>query len=263
MIDSGPGSGVENMAMDEALFRCFDPASSMPVLRLYGWTPPALSLGRFQKAADLLDLRKCARDNLTIVRRITGGGAIYHSNELTYSLIFSQAQIPTAKSVKESFKALTAFLLGFYRTLGLSADYAVNLATDKSRLGDRTALCFAGRESYDILVNNRKIGGNAQRRTRDVIFQHGSIPITNRIEQGLAYVKSVSCDSKMTATSLKEEGIWLDLCILKQILLQQFKLHLGVMPKPDSLTEKENSLYQTLSAEKYCSRLWNMDGILN
>jgi len=135
LIDTGPLSGRENMAIDEALFRCFDPASSRPILRLYGWQPPALSLGRFQKAGDDLDLARCAADNLAVVRRITGGGAIFHADELTYSLVCSPSQIPAATSIKDSFRILTSFLLGFYSVLGLQADYAVDLAPAGSRLG--------------------------------------------------------------------------------------------------------------------------------
>jgi len=108
------------MAIDEALFRCFDPAVSRPVLRLYGWQPPALSLGRFQKAGDDLDLARCRADNLTIVRRITGGGAIWHADELTYSLVCAPSQIPPA--VQEGFlRVLTAFCWAF-TTLGLQVN---------------------------------------------------------------------------------------------------------------------------------------------
>ena len=75
------------MAIDEALLRSFDPVSSPPILRLYGWSPPALSLGRFQKADQVLDLERCRADGVAVVRRVTGGGVIYHADELTLSLI--------------------------------------------------------------------------------------------------------------------------------------------------------------------------------
>src|SRR6185369_16173948 len=189
LIVTSPLSGAENMAIDEALLRSFDPESSLPVLRLYGWNPPALSLGRFQKAAEVLDLTRCRADDVTIIRRVTGGGLIYHADELTYSLVCAPGQIPPATSIKDSFRVLTGFLLAFYQALGLDAAYAVDAAPEGTRLGERTAFCFAGRESFDILVAGRKIGGNAQRRVKGVIFQHGSIPLLNRAATGLMYMR--------------------------------------------------------------------------
>jgi len=261
LIDTGPCCGRENMAIDEALFRCFDPASSLPALRLYGWQPPALSLGRFQKAGDDLDLTRCRADSLTVVRRITGGGAIFHADELTYSLICSPSQIPPATSVKDSFRVLTSFLLGFYRTLGLQADYAVDLAPAGSRLGQRTPLCFAGQESYDIMVNNRKIGGNAQRRSREIIFQHGSIPLQNRVQQGLHYLKIRPQGIEQATTCLIAEGIAASTEQLKQTLVQQFAGQLGAeLQTSAGLTPQEQAMSEKLMTEKYHADCWNLEG---
>ena len=247
------------MAVDEALFRCFDAGSSRPLLRLYGWQPAALSLGRFQKAGDL-DLDRCRADTLTVVRRITGGGAIYHADELTYSLVCSPSQIPDATSVKDSFRVLTSFLLGFYRILGLQADYAVDLAPADSRLGERTPLCFAGRESYDIVVNKRKIGGNAQRRSREVIFQHGSIPLENRLKQGLNYLRIKPQGIDQITTCLADEGIADGYVLLQQILVQQFAARLGTELQPAGLTPQEQALAEKLMTEKYRADGWNLEG---
>jgi len=260
VIDTGPCCGRENMAIDEALFRCFDPAASRPVLRLYGWQPPALSLGRFQKAGDDLDLARCRADNLTIVRRITGGGAIWHADELTYSLVCSPSQIPPAASVKDSFRVLTAFLLGFYRALGLQADYAVDLAPAGSRLGQRTPLCFAGQESYDIMLQGRKIGGNAQRRSREIIFQHGSIPLQNRVGQGVQYLKIRPQGLEQATTCLGDEGVALGDEQLKQILVQQFAAQLGAVLQPGGLTGQEQAVSAQLLAGKYHADCWNLEG---
>jgi len=260
LIDTGPCCGRENMAIDEALFRCFDPAVSRPVLRLYGWQPPALSLGRFQKAGDDLDLARCRADNLTIVRRITGGGAIWHADELTYSLVCAPSQIPPAASVKDSFRVLTAFLLGFYRALGLQADYAVDLAPAGSRLGQRTPLCFAGQESYDIMLQGRKIGGNAQRRSREIIFQHGSIPLQNRVGQGVQYLKIRPQGLEQATTCLGDEGIAVGDEQLKQILVQQFAAQLGAVLQPAGLTGQEQAVSAQLLTGKYQADCWNLEG---
>jgi lipoate-protein ligase A len=207
LIDTGSLDGATNMAVDEALLVSFDPARDRPVLRLYGWNPPALSLGRFQQADAVLDLERCSARSVPVVRRITGGGVIYHAAELTYSVVCAPRHLPARVSVKESFRVLTSFLLRFYRELGLSAAYAVDHYPAGTRLGDRTPFCYAGRESYDILADGRKIGGNAQRRQRDVIFQHGSIPLVNCAEQGARFLREPPAGAGGTTGALGDFGV--------------------------------------------------------
>lgn len=262
VIDTGPCCGRENMAIDEALFRCFDPSSSRPVLRLYGWQPPALSLGRFQKAEDDLDLDRCKADNLDVVRRITGGGAIYHADELTYSLVCSTRHMPLASSVKDSFRLITSFLLDFYRYLGLKADYAVDMMPVGSRLGERTPLCFAGKESYDIVINGRKIGGNAQRRTRNLIFQHGSVPILNRFEDGVGYMLKRPEGIDRGATSLADEGVSVaSVSELRSLLADCFARRTGSILDPGLPTTEESATAGRLMHEKYRNDGWNLEGV--
>jgi lipoate-protein ligase A len=261
IIDTGPLSGAENMAIDEALLRSFDPASSQPVLRLYGWEPPALSLGRFQKAAEVLDLERCRIDAVPVVRRITGGGVIYHADELTYSIICSPAQLPPATSIKDSFRELTAFLLAFYRRLGLQAEYAVDAITDSTRLGEKTDFCFAGRETFDILVNGRKIGGNAQRRLKEVVFQHGSIPIVNRAGIGLGYMRDQLAEYAAETSSLMECGIAADRNSLCQELRSAFKDVFSVELLEDACTAGEQESADSLVRSKYSCESWNLHGV--
>lgn len=261
LIVTPPLPGEHNMAIDEALLRLFDPASSLPVLRLYGWSPPALSLGRFQKPLEELDLERCRADGVALVRRITGGGALYHADELTYSLVCSPQQIPPASSIKDSFRVLTAFLLDFYRSFDLDAGYALDAAPDKSRLGERSAFCFAGRESFDILVGGRKIGGNAQRRTRGIIFQHGSIPLLNRAETGLSCMRDSSPETLECVTSLDECGVTLGRELLLQRLATAFGRAMGVELLSGDCTAAERAWAERLVESKYATERWNLEGV--
>lgn len=257
------------MAIDEALLRSFDPASSQPVLRLYGWAPPTLSLGRFQKAAEVLDLGRCRADNVAVVRRVTGGGVIYHADELTYSLVCAPGQIPPAASIKDSFRVLTGFLLAFYRMLGLDAAYAADVAPEGTRLGERTAFCFAGRESFDILAGGSKIGGNAQRRLKGVIFQHGSIPLQNRAATGLTYMREKTPEQTPEqapehaggTASLAEFGVSGDRDILNQQLAAAFNGYFGVELENDTLSEREQSDITDLMKNRYSADSWNLEGV--
>lgn len=249
------------MAIDEALLRSFDPAFSRPVLRLYGWNPPALSLGRFQKAAEVLDLARCRADGVAIVRRVTGGGVIYHADELTYSLVCAPGQIPPAASIKDSFRVLTGFLLAFYRALGFDAAYAFDVVPQGTRLGERTAFCFAGRESFDILAGGRKIGGNAQRRLKGVIFQHGSIPLQNRAATGLTYMREQIPEHAEGTASLAEFGVSADRDGLVNDITIAFNGYFGVSLINDTLSERELQDMKGLLASRYTADRWNLEGV--
>ena len=261
LIHDTPRSGAENMAVDEALLRAFDPATSLPVLRLYGWEPAALSLGRFQQGAEVLDLERCRCNGVAVVRRVTGGGAIFHADELTYSIVCTPDQIPPAASVKDSFRVLTGFLLAFYRSLGLEVCYAADAAPAGTLLGERTPFCFAGRESFDILVGGAKIGGNAQRRQKGLVFQHGSIPLANRALDGLSYMRDKAPAQARGVTSLGEWGVAGDMVRLQGLLAAAFAAHFDVELLADGLTEGEQRLATELATHKYATDSWNLEGV--
>jgi lipoate-protein ligase A len=159
------------MALDEALFEGVRDGGS-PVLRFYTWSPSTLSLGRHQHSEDGL---APGAQEVPRVRRLTGGGAIWHSDELTYSLACTQEDLRTS-GVKASFELLCGFLLDTWKSLGWDAHFAKDVG-QAPELGQFSPACFAGKEEYDVLVNGKKLGGNAQRRDRKTVFQHGSIPV--------------------------------------------------------------------------------------
>lgn len=261
LIDTGSLPGPANMAIDEALLRGFDPNSSAPILRLYGWSPPALSLGRFQDADQVLNLERCREDDVAVVRRITGGGVIYHADELTYSIVCAPGQIPSAASVKDSFRVLTGFLLDFYRRLGLDAVYAQDAAPAGTRLGERTAFCFAGKESFDILANGCKIGGNAQRRLKGLIFQHGSIPLVNRAHTGLGYMREQGAELAHGAIALADCGVAAGADGLQRDLVAAFSYSFMVKLSKDVLSAQEQAAAEQLGRMKYATDSWNLEGV--
>jgi lipoate-protein ligase A len=248
------------MAIDESLLSSFNPELSVPILRIYGWNPPSLSLGRFQQSEEVLDLKRCNSDSVSVVRRVSGGGTIYHADELTYSIVCSPDQIPSTTSVKDSFRVLTGFLINFYRTLGLNALYAIDAVCDAERLGTRTAFCFAGKEAFDILVDDKKIGGNAQRRLKNVIFQHGSIPVINRAHHGLQYMNDRSSEYAENTVSLFDCGVTSNIKQLKGLFVDSFKRHMGVETTISCLSLDEQRIAQELMVNKYCSDQWNLQG---
>ncbi len=182
------------MAFDRVLAEGYNPGKDIPVFRVYSFSPPAISLGKFQQASDVVNTEAAAEDSVETVKRITGGGAVFHDNEITYSMVFPSS-LTAAYSARQSYKFLCSFLLKTYEKLGLNAEYAGRASDTKLNTG---GICFAGREKYDININGRKAGGNAQKRFRNKIFQHGSIPLgvsQSALDRYFKNPKTVNCYS--------------------------------------------------------------------
>jgi lipoyl(octanoyl) transferase len=263
LINSGARDGCSNMAVDEALLACFDAEHSRPIFRIYSWEPPALSLGRFQKGGEVLDRESCARAGVAVVRRISGGGVIYHADEITYSLVCSPEHVPQASSIKGSFRVLTSFLVRFYSTLGLNPCYAMDSFPDGAGLGGRSPFCFAGRESYDILIEGRKVGGNAQRRLKRAIFQHGSIPLVNRAGTGASLLCNPLPGIGEATTALRDLGVDQARDELQRLMAHAFAESMSVEMEEDALTGDEEASANALALGKHSLDSWVWEGIEN
>ncbi|QWV93827.1 lipoate--protein ligase family protein [Geomonas oryzisoli] len=259
LIDTGPLEGPANMALDEALLNCFQNDPTRPVLRLYGWTPATLSVGRYQNAAVALDLGLCQDEGVPVVRRMTGGGIIYHTAEVTYSVVCAPEHLGDRTGVKDGFRKLCGFLLGTYQRLGLDARFAVDCNPGEERLGERTSFCFAGKEEFDVVVRDRKIGGNAQRRLSGAILQHGSIPLENRVQQGMRYLKEPA-PGAARSVSLAELGHTPEPDQLKRLLVESFQERMGVELLPEPPTEQELVTAGKLEQHKYRCPSWTIEG---
>ncbi len=167
-------SGPRNMALDEALLDRVSAEPAAAYLRMYGWSVPTLSLGYFQH---LSGARAEARwQSVPLVRRPTGGGAIWHHHELTYALALP-ALHPRARPSTELYRTVHAAVAGAIRSLGL--DVRPRLLERAFAPGDRPDprpfLCFADRDPEDLVASGNKVVGSAQRRRAGAILQHGSI----------------------------------------------------------------------------------------
>lgn len=173
-IDSGYGSPAFNMAMDEALLNWHSKGNIPPVLRLYNWEPAGISVGFFQKIEGAINIENAIECGIPIVRRQTGGKAVLHDKELTYSILISEAHPAMSKSVKDAYLTLSQGLLEGYRNLGIEAKFAL----PKSKSISKSAVCFEEPSWYELTVDEKKAAGSAQMRKRGVILQHGSVPLT-------------------------------------------------------------------------------------
>lgn len=258
LIRSGPADPFTNMALDEALLLEYPAHSRIPTLRIYGWEPAALSLGFSQDAREELDIGYCRRTGLNFVRRLTGGGIIAHGNELTYSLVCSREDLGITPHIASSYKKTCSFLIEFYRRLGLDAKFACDVILPDEKLGEPSPLCYAAKEKYDIVAGDaapRKIGGNAQKRTREVIFQHGSIPITG-VLPGNRFLRERRTVA-VAATLAELVGPGVGSADLAGTLVDSFEAAFGVTAEEGRLSPAEEALAANLRDKKYMSEEWN------
>ncbi len=179
-IDTGANIAAYNMAVDEELLARAQAGERTPTLRLYTWDPPAVSLGRFQKMTDAVNVDACRKHGFDIVRRITGGRAVLHRSELTYSIVSPIDNTLFPSNVHGTYKAIAQGLLAGLRILGIPAEM-ISRGSRHSRLVNSHAKdpsCFSSPSWYEIVVNGKKIIGSAQRRLSGAFLQHGSILIS-------------------------------------------------------------------------------------
>lgn len=242
LIDN-PAEGPINMARDEAMMTVVGEHSAPPTLRLYQWASPTISLGYFQRFADYEALPAPA-GGLAVVRRLTGGGAILHDLELTYSLSF-----PLGHSLlKQGPNRL--YELAHDAAIAAFGDFRVSVnrcgSSDDSGAARGPFFCFERRHCYDVLWNGEKVAGSAQRRTRTAVLQHGSIFVANRFTQQSA-ASVISPDEHDNIEARIEE--------LKNSLPGHFQSVLGVPIGRGLWQDSELKLAGEL-VEKYKSREW-------
>jgi len=172
LLVTPPASGAENMALDEALMdRARDTGEW--VLRVYSWNTPTISLGRNQSARGRYDLDRIRELGLDIVRRPTGGRAILHDREITYSVT---APVLDAGDLRESYDRINRLLLSALHSLGVEASVA---ARSKRAAMPGMAPCFDEPAAGELTVDGRKLAGSAQWRSEEALLQHGSILVAD------------------------------------------------------------------------------------
>lgn len=172
LLRDDPADGAWNMAVDEALAEAVGARASPPTLRLYGWRRPTVSLGYLQRATGV-DLAACAEQAIPLVRRPTGGRAVLHHRELTYSLTLPLDPPWAGLSVAERFRRLSAALVAALARLGVDAGLAE--PGDGASCSAVPAACFALRRMPAIVARGRKLAGSAARCWEGVLLQHGSL----------------------------------------------------------------------------------------
>lgn len=220
-MQSGAMSASENMALDEQIYKRYL-EDGVGVLRLYRWRAPAFTYGFSQTPHEQMDLEACVADGIEVVKRITGGGILFHDDEITYSFVCSKADLNESAAVFVDYRNICKFLLRFYTQLGLESKFALDSENFKQRSAPHE-LCSGAHEKHDIVIGKKKIGGNAQKRNRQAVFQHGSIPCRINWDLMRKYVKVLPKDISAHVTTLGQElGAGLSKVALEERLIDAF-----------------------------------------
>jgi len=176
-IDSGALDGRTNMAIDEALAKHIGRTQGAPVLRVYAWQPPAVSLG-FHQSFDDIRTDLCQRDGIDVVMRPTGGRAVLHADELTYAVIIPENSLHYKQEISALYEVLSRGILKALEYLDIHVRFERSATTPKNfARGELSALCYASSVQHEIGFQGKKLVGSAQRRFEGAALQHGSVLI--------------------------------------------------------------------------------------
>ena len=250
------------MAIDEAIAEHVGAGQAPPTLRLYSWEPACLSLGYAQRAADVDQERLHAR-GWTMVRRLTGGRAILHVDELTYSVSTPIDEPRVEGGVVESYRQLSQGLLTGLQILGASVH--AERAAEGAR-GFSGPVCFEVPSDYEITARGKKLLGSAQTRRSGMVLQHGALPLfgdITRICDALTFADEAERETvrervRGRAITLEEAmGSRLDASHVAKAIAQGFAQALNLSFERGTLSLRERTRAEKLRVTKYATPEWN------
>jgi lipoate-protein ligase A len=256
--------GATNMAIDEAILYAVAEGSTVPTVRFFQWQPPCLSLG-YNQHWDEINLPALTARGYSWTRRPTGGKAILHTDEVTYSLIIPQADPRIQGGVVESYRILSLGLLRGLRRLGAEAEQASREeARSKRQNAGGGPVCFDTPSVYEITVRGKKLIGSAQLRRKKVVLQHGTLPLYGELNRIIDVLNFSPTEQNIQKALLPERATTLAR-VLGQIvsyenavealalgLAEQLNLTLTQMP----LSSREQALVDQLLSQQYNNESW-------
>ncbi|NSW58482.1 MAG: lipoate--protein ligase family protein [Armatimonadetes bacterium] len=263
LVWSGFAPADVNMAVDETLFEQVAGGSAPPTLRIYGWDPPGVSIGFAQDLEQGVDLEAVQRRGYGLVRRPTGGRAIIHRDEVTYSVCIRVDQLACGDSVVASYREISRGIEAGLALLGVSAGIPAGRRDSSRKPVDLPAICFASSLGGDMEVAGRKIVGSAQMRRSGAILQHGSIPITLAASEHLEILGKRPSDvgdanglSRHAATVAEVLGRRVSFDELGRAVVSGFAEAFGVLIAEQPLTDEERARAAELVETKYGAESW-------
>ncbi|MEG0449139.1 MAG: biotin/lipoate A/B protein ligase family protein [Lysinibacillus sp.] len=267
-LNSGKCSPSFNMALDEALLDWHSEGLIPPVIRFYEWEPATVSIGYFQRVEKDIDLAAVKAQGMGFVRRPTGGRAVLHEHELTYSIIVSEAYPDMPETVTEAYRVLSEGLLEGFKKLGMDAYFSVPDTEEKRAdlKNPKSAVCFDAPSWYELVVEGKKVAGSAQTRQKGVILQHGAI-LLDLDEEKLLSVFNFSSEEvkERMRKKLPEKAVSINSLVKVPVTIEQcvkafsegFAKSLQIELKPFTLSEEQLKYVASIEEKKYANDEWN------
>jgi lipoate-protein ligase A len=271
LLITPPARGAWNMAVDESILETMGSSKSLPTLRLYAWEPACLSLGYAQPFTDV-DIPRLQARGWEMVRRPTGGRAVLHIDELTYSVIAPLHEPRVAGTVLESYRRLAQALVQALTLLTFTSSTGagrlpvqVNENSSAPHAPVANPVCFEVPSTYEITIGGKKLIGSAQARRKEGVLQHGSLPLAGdltRIIQILAFPDEASraraagrllSRATTVETALSRKVSWDEAA---QAYISAFKSVLALDLQPDDMTDDEKKRTEELVRVKYGHPSW-------
>lgn len=267
LLSHGHLRGTYNMGVDEAIQRACQRGEVPTTVRFYQWDPPCLSLGYFQDAQKEVSLAGLKEAGFDLVRRATGGKAVLHDDELTYSVVVSEKDLPG--SVLETYHRISEALVHGLKNLGIPVTIAAlehGVTSRDPRF--RQAACFSAPSWYEIVAFGKKVIGSAQNRKNGVILQHGSIPFVFDAKRLVRCLNTTSAEhAARVEAMLGKKAIGVSQALGREVsreelereIVNGFRDALGWELEPGELTQAELAEAQQLAEEKYGSEKWTLE----
>jgi lipoate-protein ligase A len=258
-----------NMAADEAVLESVREGGSPPVFRAFGWQPPGLSFGYAQRVGREVDLDQCREMGVEVVRRPTGGRAVLHWNELTYSVLCRGDDPLVGGGVLEAYRRISECLVAGLRRFGVAADLVRTEPPSVRPVGESiTSPCFSSAARHEVVIGGRKLIGSAQRRMGDMLLQHGSLILGPEHRRIVDLLRLTSDEMKAQfrreldeGTTSLEEALGRPAAFddLAECLRRGFEETLRVPFVEQPLTGRERERIEILVREKYGTEAWNFE----
>ncbi|MCL4274760.1 MAG: lipoate--protein ligase family protein [Anaerolineales bacterium] len=262
LLHTPPSTGAWNMAVDESILEHIHRGESKPTLRLYSWNPPCLSLGYAQSLKDV-DIERLKFRGWDVVRRVTGGRAILHTDELTYSVTGPADDPILTGGVLESYNRLSRALLFAVRELGLPVEVKEHAQQANSQ--NLNPVCFEVPSTYEITVNGKKLIGSAQARKKEGVLQHGSLPLMGdltRICDALVFddesAREKAKERLLARAATVESALGVEKAweTAAQAFVRGFEAELGIQFERGEMSPSEIQRAEELVKEKYAHASW-------
>ncbi len=261
LVTTPPARGAWNMAVDEAILEAVGRGESPATLRLYAWEPACLSLGYAQPLEDV-DISRLQARGWELVRRLTGGRAILHTDEITYSVIAPLDEPRVTGTVLETYGRLASALMKALLLLNLPVEIQERSPGNRET---PNPVCFEVPSTSEITVGGKKLVGSAQARRKEGILQHGSLPLTGDLTRILQVLVFTNEETRTSAANrLLERATTVESALGRivswdeaaQALTSAFKTELGLALQTGELEPLEKERAGQLAEQKYSSPDW-------